>query len=132
MNTILLVEPEPMLRDLLRRQLAGRYEILQAASPVEAIDFCRAHREIDALIADADLGLVSGVELTSLLRAWIPRLKAVLLSDYPGDSWTDRQLAELKELPPDVALILRKPFPPRALDAALNQLVPAPPAAVAV
>ncbi len=122
MNAILVVEQEPVLRNLLEKQLAGRYEIFRAGSAAEAIYVFRAHRGIEVLIADSNMGLVSGMELASLLRAWIPGLKAVLMSDLPGDLWTDRQIAELNELPADIAIVLRKPFPPRALEAALAEL----------
>lgn len=83
MNTILIVQEEPLFRSYLRASIGREYEILEAASPVEALEMCRAHGEIDVLICDQDMGLVSGMELASLLRAWIGNLKTLLLWGGP-------------------------------------------------
>ena len=122
MTTILLVEEEPIFRDFIKLQLVGRYGILEADSPVEALDICRAQNDIDMLICDADIGLISGPELASLVRAWVPRIRTILLSDLPRHLWSDRQVMEFKELPEESALILSKPFTPRQLEAALMKV----------
>jgi CheY-like chemotaxis protein len=123
MNSILLVEDEPIFRAFLKRQIADQYAVLEAASPVEALDICRNHREIDVLVCDVDMGLVSGMELASLLRAWNIRMRTILISDLPCDQWTARQDMELKELPADDVLILEKPFSTTELKAALAGLM---------
>jgi CheY-like chemotaxis protein len=123
MSTVLLVERDPAFRGFLRRQIPTRYDILEAACPVEAMDIFRTCREIDVLLCDADLGLVSGMELASLLRAWNTGLRTILLTDLPCDQWTRRQEMELKELPVDDVLILEKPFKAMELHAALATLV---------
>ena len=68
MSTVLLVEHNPTVRQSLKQPLAGDYNILEATCPVVALDVCRVHRDIDVLVCDAELGLVSGMELASLLR----------------------------------------------------------------
>lgn len=98
--------------------------VLEAASPMEAVDLCRNRHEVDLLIADVDLGLVSGMELASLLRAWIPNLRTILVSDAPLEFWSDRQAGELNELPRDSILILQKPLTPTGLQDAVMRLVP--------
>jgi CheY-like chemotaxis protein len=123
MKTILLVENDPIATDRVRRELAGHYHILETPSPVEALDICRNHLEIDLLICDAELGLVSGMELASLLRSWISRLQTILISDLPCDSWDERQETELHELPSDGVLILEKPFTSLQLKSAIRKLV---------
>jgi CheY-like chemotaxis protein len=123
MGTVLLVEHDPAFRGSLRRQIPDQYDILEAACPVEAMEVFRARREIDVLVCDADLGLVSGMELAALLRAWNTSLRTILLTDLPCDEWTQRQEAELKVLPADDVLILEKPFKAMELHAALATLV---------
>lgn len=131
MTTVLLVENEPIARNYLKQALGADCLFLQANSAVEALDLCRDHREIDLLVCDVELGLISGMELASLLRAWLPRLRTILTSDLPCDQWTGRQETELKELPPDDVLILERPFSSAELHAALLKLVRAPFAAMA-
>jgi CheY-like chemotaxis protein len=116
METILLIEHAPIVGHFIRQQLEGQCEILEATSPMEALDICRNHREIDLLICDLDLGLVSGMELASLMRAWNSRLCTILTSDLPCDCWTQRQVAELSELPSNDVLILERPFSPRGTE----------------
>ncbi|HEY1240788.1 MAG TPA: response regulator [Bryobacteraceae bacterium] len=124
MKSILFIDHEPIARNVFRWELAGRYHILEATSPVEALDICRNHREIDLLVCDTELGLVSGMELASLLRAWNSSLRIILTTDLSCECWTERQNAELLELPPDDVFILERPFSARDLKAAIKKLVP--------
>jgi CheY-like chemotaxis protein len=103
--------------------LAGHYRIFEASSPVEALDICRKHTDIDLLVCQTELGLVSGMELASLLRAWNSKLRAILTTDLPSEYWSERQNAELRELPADEVLILEHPFSTRDLKAAIAQLL---------
>ena len=125
MRTILFVDKEPILREGLRWELAGCYHILEARSAVEALDICRNFRGIDLLVCDMELGLVSGMELAALLRAWNSKLRIILTTDLLCECWSERQNAELRELPSDEVLILERPFSTRDLKAAIAKLVPA-------
>jgi CheY-like chemotaxis protein len=125
MKSILFVAHEPVLRDVFRWELAGHYHIFEATSAVEALDICRNHTGVDLLVCDTELGLVSGMELASLLRAWNSNLRTILTTDLLCECWTERQNAELGELPPDDVLILERPFSTRDLKAAIARLVPA-------
>lgn len=122
MATVLLVEHDPAARHDLRRAIEDNYKVREAASPVEALNVCRLDRAIDVLVCDAELGLVSGMELASLLRAWLPHVRTVLLSDLPCDQWTDRQETELRELPAEDVFILQKPCRPIDLRMAVSTL----------
>jgi CheY-like chemotaxis protein len=124
LKTILLVDDEPIIRNILRCQLSGRYGVFEAASPIEAFDICRSHRDIDLLICDAELGLVSGMELASLLRAWNSKLHTILTTHLPCDHWTQQQEMELAELPADDVLILERPFALSQLMEAIANLLP--------
>lgn len=122
MSTVLLVERDPAFREFLRKQIPTQHDVLEAACPIEAMDVFRLRRDIDVLLCDAGLGLVSGMELASLLRAWNASLRTILLSDLPCDQWTQRQEMELKELPVDDVLILEKPYKAIELQVALMTL----------
>lgn len=132
MNTILFVDHEPIVRNVVQRELPGHYQILEARSPVEALDICRHHPGIDLLVCEADMGLVSGMELASLLRAWNSNLRTILTTERPTEYWTERQNAELRELPTDTVLVLERPFRARDLRAAIEKLVPEEAAAATV
>ena len=123
MNTILLVENQPLIRNAFCSELVARYNLLEASSASKALDICRDHREIDVLICEMDLGLVSGMELASLLRAWLPKLRTILACDLSCDCWSNRQEAELAELPADDVFILEKPFTARELLMALTNVM---------
>ena len=122
MSTVLVVEHDVDFRDFLKRPLVGRYDVLEAACPMEALDICRVHR-IDLLVCNTEPGLVSGMELASLLRAWNSNLHTVLITDLPRDQWTDRQNTELNELPSDDLLILEKPFQAMEFHMAVSVLI---------
>ena len=106
MKSILFVDHQPIVRNVFRWARAGRYRILEATSPVEALDICRKQAGIDLLVCDAELGLVSGMELASLLRAWNPNLRLIITTDLPSEDWSERQKTELLAFPPDDVYIL--------------------------
>lgn len=124
MKSILFVDHEPIVRNVFRWELAGRYHIFEASSAVEALDICRNHPGIDLVVCDTELGLVSGMELASLLRAWNSNLRTILTTDLPCEYWSERQNVELLELPPDDVVILERPFSARDLKAAIRKLAP--------
>ena len=124
MKTILLVDDEPTVRSILRCQLSGGYDVFEAASVPEALDICQSHRDIDLLICDEELGLISGAELASLLRTWNSKLRTILTTDLPCDHWGQQLEMELAELPADDVLILERPFTLSQLREAIANLLP--------
>jgi CheY-like chemotaxis protein len=123
MKSVLVVENDSQLRGFIRRVLASRHTLLEASSPVEALDICRNHPEVDLMVCDMDIGLVSGLELTSLLHAWMPTLRTVITCDLLRDYWTEGQVAELNEIPSEEVFVLEKPFTSEQLTAALDALM---------
>jgi CheY-like chemotaxis protein len=118
---VLVLEDEPVMRSFLRRVL-GMSVTLEATSATEALDLCRNNKDIDLLICDVKLGLISGMELASLTRAWIPKLRTILLCDVPCELWNEQENTQLKELPSNAVMILEKPFRPVELKAAIKEL----------
>jgi CheY-like chemotaxis protein len=80
-DTILIVEPDPILRRLERRALSSQYRIVQATSGEEAVRIAARHEtNLDLLVTQARLPRMDGWELSELLRLDYPGLKVVYLS----------------------------------------------------
>ena len=99
------------------RTLMGAYlkrsghSILQCDSAESAMErFREFHGEIDLLVADVGLGADSGVEVGLQLMACSPKLKLLLISGYPFETWSIRDAALFLELRPDSVRVLQKPF----------------------
>ncbi len=111
-ETILVVEDEPDLRDLVVSilELCG-YRIFQAGTGVEALKVWAAHpREIDLLLTDMVMpGGISGRQLAEQLQAQDPGLKVIYTSGYtPGT--VGKEIALLEGFN-----FLAKPYPPGEL-----------------
>jgi signal transduction histidine kinase len=87
-ETLLLVEDEPSLRELVRAVLSRLgYHVLTAASGVEAREIWNRHRDqIQLLITDMVMPEgISGPDLARLLRQKYPELKVIFTSGYSVD-----------------------------------------------
>ncbi len=111
-ETILLVEDEAAVRKLARNILQRfGYHVLEADSPVTALEFWREHHtKIALLFTDMVMpGQMTGLELSQQLLAEKPSLKVIYTSGY-----TDEMLKEgsaLRESPN----FLQKPYLPDEL-----------------
>jgi len=87
-ETILVVEDESTLRELVREVLEGHgYQVLEASSGVEALKVWEAHgRKVDLLLSDMIMPEgMSGRELAEKLQKADPQLPAILTSGYSQD-----------------------------------------------
>ena len=103
--TILVVEDEPGLSEMLREVLASRdYRVLLAANPQDALQIARTHTHpIDLLVTDVVLrSSIDGTELARRFRQLRPDAKVMLMSGY-SDVLLDGQDAS-------GPAILQKPF----------------------
>ena len=83
MDTILIAEPDPVLRQLECRALSRDYEIVSTDSAEEAVRTAAQHEtEIDLLLTEAQLPRVEGWELAELVKLDYPDLKVVYLSGF--------------------------------------------------
>jgi signal transduction histidine kinase/CheY-like chemotaxis protein len=111
-ETLLIVEDEPSLRELVARilQLCG-YRIHQAGNGVEALKVWEQHKdEIDLLLTDMVMPEgISGRQLAERLQKDDPALKVIYTSGYsPGMAGKDIALLEGFNF-------LAKPYPPSRL-----------------
>src|ERR1022692_106064 len=80
-DTILIAEPDEILRRQECRALSGKYRIIQTSSVEEAVRTAARHgTEIDLLVTEVRLPHGFGWELTELLKLDYPDLKVVYTS----------------------------------------------------
>ena len=105
-ETILLVEDEASILDVLSSNLeASGYKVLRAPNGADAMALIQGHQgELDLLLSDVVMPVMSGPELYSRLRVSHPHIKVIFISGYsnwPGRSGT---------LLPKGVPYLQKPF----------------------
>lgn len=117
--TVLVVDDEEDLRDIMRRMLDRRgFDTLVAGDSEQAIELCRVHPgEIDVLVTDLGLPGASGGELSREALALRPRMGVVYISGLPKD------IAVTKGLIADDALLVKKPFTADLLIEALRVVI---------
>lgn len=116
-ETILLVEDEPMLRELAHLILNDyKYNVLEAANGVEALKVWEAHQGgIDLLLTDMVMPEgMTGHELAVELRKRKPDLKVIYTSGYSADvmggelSLTETRFLQKPYQPPMLAKTVRE------------------------
>jgi PAS domain S-box-containing protein len=110
-ETILIVEDEENVRELLLRSLARHgYTLLTANDGRDALRVAARHPgTIDLILTDVVMPHMGGPELVTSLRSRIPAVKALFMSGYTDDAMVRHGL-----LMADVSFI-QKPYTPLAL-----------------
>jgi CheY-like chemotaxis protein len=115
-ETVLLVEDEDPVRELVSRVLEDvGYEVLAAARPSEAQRIV-AERKIDLLLSDIVMPEMSGYDLATRVRLAQPQARTLFMSGY-----AHKALGEASELPEGE--LLRKPFSPEQLTRAVRAVL---------
>lgn len=119
--TVLVVDDEEDLRDIIRRMLQRRgFDTLIAGDSQEAIAVLREHPgEIDILVTDLGLPGVSGGELSRAATEVRPDMRVIYISGRPKD------MAVADGLIGEDALLVKKPFSSESLLEALRSVVAA-------
>ncbi|HEY6887193.1 MAG TPA: ATP-binding protein, partial [Solirubrobacter sp.] len=114
--TVLVVDDEPTVRDLVTRVLEHHdARVISAANGQDALTALVEHEDaVDVVLTDIVMPSMSGIELARRLRSDRPGLPLVYFSGDGGD--VDR---------PDDGPLLRKPFTPDALVSAIADVLPA-------
>ncbi len=116
--TVLVVEDEPDLNDLVVRALHREgYSVLAASDGEAALDIARSGREIDAVITDIIMPRLNGRQLRDELDKLRPALPVLFMSGHAAETNI------LKELISPEAPFLQKPFTTDDLFRALGALL---------
>ena len=112
--TILLVEDQEEVRNLVRRVLSARgYHVLAAASGQDALRLTvQFAGPIDLLVTDVMMPGMNGREVALLLAPAHPKMKTLYLSGYPDES-------------PGIAF-LQKPFTAESLAQKVREVLDSP------
>jgi len=113
-DTILIAEPDRVLRQLEGRALSREYQILPTSSAEEAVRTAARHETvIDLLLTEVRLPRVEGWELTELIKLDYPDLKVVYMS-----SSIDAETRAHTGAP--IVVVLENPFRPYRLQSAVR------------
>ncbi len=115
-DLLLLVEDNEQVRAVVRRQLADLgYRLVEAADAEEALELLRNVPDFTLLVSDIVMpGPMTGIELGNRAKALKPSLRIILMTGYAGRDRT----RDFDRCP---FLVLRKPFDPEQLVAALRR-----------
>jgi len=118
-ETILVVEDDQVVRDLVQRILAqSGYSVLEAADGNEGLRVCgRQNARIHLMLTDVALPGMNGPELVDRAAPLRPEMKVLLMSGY-----LDHLGSPPDHLRPDVAFI-KKPFRPGALKRKVREVL---------
>jgi len=117
LTNVLVVDDEPMIRQISRRTLeACGYRVTEAASGLEAIALLSHGTPLDLLIADLDMPELTGDEMVRRIRAARPDLKVLYVTGHIDLVMDARPLW-------DGEAFLDKPFSPTGLREAVALLL---------
>jgi CheY-like chemotaxis protein len=109
---ILLVEDERPIRGLVASILKQKgHHVVEVNNGAEALRCLDRDPNFDLLITDIRMPQVDGLELTAIIRQWLPDLSILVMSAYPDE--------EAKALQQGASSFLSKPFSHMKLLAAL-------------
>ena len=122
-ETILLVEDEPAIRELMARRLTRLgYTVLVAPTGQHALDVAEQHiGPIHLLLADVVMPRMDGFTLDAKLSASLPELKVLFITGESGSSVSVR--GGLKE---SGRPFLLKPFTPDELELKIREVLDIP------
>ena len=105
-TTVLVVDDEPILRDLARIALErGGFRVLEARDGLEAVELFQAGQEsVDLILLDLTMPRMGGAEAFRRIRSLAPDVRVLVTSGYTQAE----SLEALVDLPPDG--YLQKPF----------------------
>jgi two-component system cell cycle sensor histidine kinase/response regulator CckA len=121
-ETILVVDDEAIIRDLLQRLLDELgYRVILACDGEQALDIFRRRADsIDCVLLDMVLPTMDGAEVYAAMRELRPDVRVILCTGYALKDPIDDMLRQ------GVAGVLRKPFQVEELSGALRSVLDRP------
>lgn len=117
-RTVLFVDDEPLLRDLVQEALHFEgYEVILASDGQEALEKFEAHREdLGVVVMDVTMPRMNGIDAFRRMHAQDPRIPVILSSGYSEPSFPEEE----SERP---TAFLSKPYPLGRLIKLLEQVL---------
>lgn len=82
MNTVLVVDDKPSIREAVRAMLEGHYQILEATNGEEAVALLMDH-EVDVVVLDINMPVTNGWETLRIINdehnGW-PNIQVIMLT----------------------------------------------------
>jgi len=105
-ETVMLVDDEPSLLNLIKRSLESRgFRVLTASSPAEALGLAEKHGEtISLILTDVVMPGMNGWELSERIMSGYPKIKLMFMSGYAADIISPNGIL------PEGVTLLQKPF----------------------
>lgn len=118
-GTILLVEDEPMVRDIARKTLEmSGYRVLEAANGREALHIVEQEQDaIDLVLTDVIMPHMGGRDLAAKLSSLLPGTKILYMSGYTDDALMHHGVLQTN------FAFLEKPFTPETLSGRVRDLL---------
>jgi len=108
----MVVDDDALVRETVAEVLEDLCDhVYRAADGIEGLEVLRQHPDISVIVTDIAMPRLDGIAFASLARQLHPDLKVLFVSGL--------------QRPPASEEFLAKPFPARALVAALQQLIDA-------
>jgi YesN/AraC family two-component response regulator len=114
-KSILLVDDDPSVREIIRDALDGQYAVFEASCYSEAIQYSNEH--IDLALIDYVLPDSDGYETLQALRRGIPKLPAIIMTAYGSER------VALKTVRSEVNDYINKPLKLSYLKLQISQIV---------
>jgi len=115
---LLVVDDEPLNRELLRRTLKREFEVVEAEDAREAMTVIVARTDVALVLCDQLMPGRSGTELAREVRALRPALPFVLLTGYDDDPEVEAAASSGW-----VAAVVAKPWQGPALKVLVGKLL---------
>lgn len=130
-ETILVVDDEPNIRDVVRRTLTGHgYRVLTAGDGTEAVVLFTEHREqIKAVLTDIMMPFMDGVTMVRTMRKMAPGVKIVASTGMGSARGREDKTAALHTL--GVRTLLTKPYTADEVLVTIGELLAEPAAMTA-
>jgi DNA-binding NtrC family response regulator len=121
-RTVLVVDDEPDLCEIVRRMLHGRgYQVLTARGVLDAIARCDSHDgRIHLVVTDLRMPDGTGSQLADRVQQTRPETAVLYMSGLPAHTGPVADLTRAD------ATVLAKPFTPAELLAAVDAAITAP------
>ncbi len=118
-KTILLVEDEPKVLDLMRLTLSDAgHTVVSAETSKKALEIAYDSKgDIDLLLTDVVLPGISGLDLANRITGEYPHLPVLMVSGYTADN------AEIREIADSPYYFMQKPFQPIELVNKVNSIL---------